>query len=274
VLGRIVTASTSGSEAATQARLDAHFDALDAHTDYLVRACELADRGTRLTALSVLERRALRGDAPARQALPGLLVGLGGPDADRTRLLQWLDEHGLHDPATPVTMRAGEAVREVRSVGLTITTEPRPSTLSKAGLALAERMNAAGQRGALAEARKLGQQLLELHPGHPMALSNLAGILQALGEPHAEVMRLYREALAQDPDYLFARCGLAFGLVQEGRLDEARELLDGLIERGELHLSEFRTLSMVQRAIAQAAGEHATVRAIDQVLQDLERQFG
>lgn len=62
--------------------------------------------------------------------------------------------------------------------------------------------------------------------------------------------------------------------MQEGRLDEARELLDGLIERGELHVSEFRALSVAQRAVAQAAGDHATVRAIDQVLRDLERQFG
>lgn len=136
-------------------------------------------------------------------------------------------------------------------------------------MALAERMGAAGRRGDLAEARRLGQQLLELHPEHPMALSNLASILQALGEPHDEVMRLFREALARDPDYLFARCGLAHGLVQEDRLEEARQLLDGLVERGELHISEFRTLS-----VAQAAGDLDTVRAVDQVLRDLERQLG
>lgn len=273
-LEQLAVQMKTGAGPGAQQHWDTHLDHLEAHTDYLVRACALADHLTRFITLEALKRRAEQGNADARQALPGLLVSLGGADTDRTRLLQWLDEHGLHDPAAPVPMRAGDEVREVRSVGLKITTEPRPTTLSKEGLALAERMNAAGRRGDLAEARKLGRQLLELHPDHPMALSNLAGILQASGEPHDEVMRLFREALARDPDYLFARCGLAHGLVQEGRLEEARQLLDGLVERGELHISEFRALSVAQRTVAQAAGDHATVRAVDQVLRDLERQLG
>ncbi len=62
------------------------------------------------------------------------------------------------------------------------------------------------------------------------------------------------------PDYLFARCGLARCLAQEGNLSEARALLDGLIEIEEWHRSAYRSLLLTQRALALASGKHEAAR--------------
>jgi hypothetical protein len=271
---RIILSEKIVGPAATQERLAAHRDGLDAHTDYLVRTCEIADEDSRFFALSVLKHRALRGDAAARQAVVALLVGLGGPDGERTDLLRWLEEHGLHTPGDPVPLRAGASVRQIRLLNIRLSTEPRPSPLPKADQALLVRMLEAMRRGASAQAHALGLQLRDRHPDEPLVLVNLAAAKELMGEPLADRERLYREALALNPDYLFARCGLARCLAAEGRTDEARALIDGLMEREEMHVSEYRSLMLAQQAIALALGDTMGVRATEKGLRELERHLG
>lgn len=261
------------SEAAAQPLWDARLDACDAHVDYLRRACELGDAAIRLLALAVLKRRAKRDDA-AREALSALLVSLGGPDSDRVALLEWLNAEGLRDPAVPAQLLAAGSVRPIRSFGMHIDAEPRPSPFSPAGTALAERMHDALGRRDLDLAYALALELRALHPEQAAAVANLAVIAQAQGATPGEVTSLYREALALGPEYLFARCGLARCLVDEGRIDEARALLEGLFDREQWHWSEYRSFTLAQRALALAQGEHQSVRILDETLRDVERRFG
>jgi len=62
-------------------------------------------------------------------------------------------------------------------------------------------------------------------------------------------------------------------LAGEGILEEARGLLDGLLEREEWHRSEYRNFLLAQSALALARGEHETARALQASILDLEHSF-
>lgn len=183
-------------------------------------------------------------------------------------LLNWLAEHGLRNRDQPADVWLTGQLRSIRSFGLRLSGEPRPSPFPPQGTALNERVHKAIGRGALDEALALARQL---HPEQPSALTNLAAIKEALGQPAAEITELYRHAHAMAPDYLFARCGLARCLASEGKVEAAHALLDGLLEREDWHFSEYRSFLLAQRALALASEEHETVHTLDASLRDLER---
>jgi len=87
----------------------------------------------------------------------------------------------------------------------------------------------------------------------------------------AEVTGLFRQALDLAPDDLFARCGYARCLVGEGHLDQARALLDGLLERQEWHQSEYRSYLLTQRELALASDEPEAARGVEASIAELER---
>lgn len=272
-LMRISRESRRSPEAAVQPAWDAALDACGAHADYLQRAAELGDAAIRLLALAVLKRRASLGDAPALASLTTLLTSLRGPDDARMTLLAWLGEQCLRNPAEPARVRLAGSVREIRSHSLHINAEPRPSPYSAAGTALAERLHVALARRDLEQAQELARQLHAMHPEQPSTLTNLATIGQALGATQQQTTRLFEQAHAMAPGHLFARCGLARCRVAEGRLDEARSLLEGLFERTDWHYSEYRSLLLAQRALADAQGDREAVRAVDASLADIGRRF-
>ncbi len=261
------------SEATAQSAWDAALDACSAHADYLQRAAELGDAAIRLLALAVLKRRATLGDAVALTSLTTLLTSLRGLDDGRMTLLAWLDEQRLRNPAEPARVRLAGSVRGIRSHKLNISGEARPSPYSAAGTALAEQIHAALARRALEQAHELARQLHAMHPEQPSTLTNLATIGQALGATQQQTTRLFEQAHAMAPEHLFARCGLARCRVDEGRLDEARALLEGMFERTDWHYSEYRSLLLAQRALADAQGDGEAVRAVDASLADIGRRF-
>ena len=265
--------SRQGNQAAVQARWEAQLDACDAHPAYLERAAELGDAAMRLLALGMLKQRAKAADAAAIDSLRWLLTRPCGPDTVRMELLDWLAEQGLQTRGQPVQILAAGQVHTTRSYGMHIHDRPRPSPFPPAGQALHQRVHQAIRRGALREALELAQRLHGMHPEQPGALNDLAAIQEAMDQPVDDIVALFRQALALAPDYVFARCGLSRCLAGQGRVDEARALLDGLHERAEWHHSEYRSLLLAQRALAQASHEEEAVSVIDQGLKELAQRF-
>ena len=272
-LAALASASKRGGEAAMRPV----WDACDAHADYLARAAELGDTVARFLALAVLKQRALHGADAARDTacvtLRQLLKCPCGPDEERMDLVNWLAEQGLHDRAEPIEVWLTGSLREIRSYCQDITNEPRPSPFPPAGTALNDRMHKAIARGAMREALALARRLRQAYPDEPSALVNLAAVEEALGHPAEKIVEMYRQAHAMAPDYLFARCGLAGHLAAAGNVDEARALLDGLMERKQWHRSEYRSFLMAQRALALAGGEHEAARAAEAGLREIEKGF-
>lgn len=246
-------------------------DTCDAHGDYLMCAVDFGDDASRMLALSVLKQRARRHDRVAVSSLTALLTHPSGPDSARMELLNWLIEEGLRDRKEPADVWLGGELRPIRSHGFRISDKQHPSPFPPQGVALNERIHAAIGAHNLPLALDLAQQLHQLYPDQPLTLTNLAAIMEGLGRPLAEVADLFRRAFALAPDDLFARCGLARCFAKEGDIDQARTLLDGILEREEFHRSEYRSFLMAQRAIAVATGDHQSVLAVDQSLVDIEQ---
>jgi tetratricopeptide (TPR) repeat protein len=256
---------------ALQERWDALIDTCEAHADYLGRAADLGDDAVRGLALQVLRRRALQGDAAAVGQLKVLLTCRRGPDGDRSRLLQWLVAQGLHDSDAPASVWMSGRLREVCSVHLNITDEPRPSPFPPDAAALNERVLEAIARQDLSTALALAAELLQQCPDQPSAYTNLAAIKEGLEHPPAEVRELYEQAHALAPDYLFAQCGLARCMADAGELEQARTLIGHLTERADWHRSEYRSYLLTQRQIATASGEFETAHRLHETILELTR---
>lgn len=255
--------------------LDQKWDAVlatcDAHVDYLAQAVSLGDEVARHLALSVLKQRAKQADAASLASLTAVLKNSSGPDDWRMDLVNWLIEHELQSASEPVDVWLNGEVRTIRSQSFTITDEAQTSPFPPQGTKLNERVLEAIGHGNLRLALDLATQLQQMHPEQPSALTNLAAIKEGLGVEQSEITDLYRRAHAIAPDYLFARCGLARGLARQGRVDDARNLLEGLMEREVLHRSEYRSLLLTQREMALAIGDVNAAAGLAKAFADFER---
>ncbi|MBU0704226.1 MAG: tetratricopeptide repeat protein, partial [Chloroflexi bacterium] len=81
-------------------------------------------------------------------------------------------------------------------------------------------------------------QALDVCPKDPSLLNNLAIAFQLQGRKD-EADALVHQIHEQHPDYLFARTGLAQRCIERGELEEARQLLEPLTQREQMHYSEF-----------------------------------
>jgi hypothetical protein len=165
-----------------------------------------------------------------------------------------MTEEGLQSKNPPVDVWLNGEVQTLNSRGWHITNEPQASPFPPRGTELNERMLSAIREDKLHLALELSNQLHGMYPDLPSPLANMAAIKEGLMHPPAEIMALYRQAHALDPDYLFARCGLARFLAGEGKVDEADQLLQVLMDRTTFHYSEARSFLLTQQKLALAMG--------------------
>ncbi|NJM40622.1 MAG: tetratricopeptide repeat protein [Anaerolineae bacterium] len=110
------------------------------------------------------------------------------------------------------------------------------------------------------EAETLLKEAVALEPDSPDLLNNLCKAYE-IQDRTDEARAMTEEIHRRFPDYLFARVTLAAVHAKEGRVEEAKALLDPLLTQTEFHISEFAALCMaeVELALAQnqrEAGQH------------------
>lgn len=267
---RLVGMSNTKGERELELRLRRHFDACDAHADYLGLAVELGGQGASMIAMHVLKSRTEQGDAAAKEQLVALLLRPFGPDSGRIELLNWLKQGELlgGDEAVPVLVNGQIETLTPRAFRLT----PEPMGRAKYPPALQKRYEAMVgmvRQGRLPEALAEARDICRLAPEVPMSHANVAVNLEGMGEADGEAEALFRRALELDEDYLFARAGLARVLARRGDADAAKAMLAPVFGRAEYHYTEWRAILLAQREMALAQGESAIVESIENSIADL-----
>jgi tetratricopeptide (TPR) repeat protein len=246
------------------------------HCDYLVAVAASGGNDARVLALAALRYLTNRyGELRegAIQALFELLRLPCGPDKVRSELHAMMADDDLLDGKTPVEMFVGGALAEIRPLAITIREGPtdEETVLEAADLARYLRALDHVADDDLPRALELMEDLLSRYPDYPRILTAAAMLRQGNDQPCECWAPLARRAAEIDPDYFFSRTGMARLLAAENKIEEARESLRPLLEREEMHRSEWRSLIGAQIAIAQAEGDFPAVARLRVMLRNFDR---
>ena len=148
----------------------------------------------------------------------------------------------------------GQELREMRMFATEIDRNPEPSDLPADLQALLEHSLRSFRAGRLEVTETGLNAILARVPDHQTALGNLAGLRARQGRDQ-ECRDLLRRFIAVHPDYLFARVNLAGLLIEDGELDAAKALLEGLAQRPQLHIQEVFALYGVLAMLSRAQGK-------------------
>jgi|SRR5579883_1077650 len=176
-----------------------------------------------------------------------------GPDASRLKAANAASAAGLI-PSGTVRMWTQGQWREVFLLNFEITDEPTealPPRVSNLVARALELMRA----GNADEAEPLLREALVAEPDCPAILNNLAVSFQMRGR-NTEAEALSREIHRRFPDYLFGIIAVARLAIRDGRLDEAKALLDQVITRKRFHTTEYVALAAGEIDWHLAKGQH------------------
>jgi tetratricopeptide (TPR) repeat protein len=177
------------------------------------------------------------------EMLKNFVLGPHGPDQMRIEAANSLCQRGLLPSGETWMYIRGER-QKVLLIGFEVgdESEDREATTpqvkkiaQQATLALYERD---WQR-----ARQLINEGLALDPDNLTLLNNLASVYEMQGRKE-KAYALVRGIHQRQPNYLFARVSLARVAIIDGELERAHELLEPLLQRKKLHVSEFDNLCM------------------------------
>jgi tetratricopeptide (TPR) repeat protein len=184
------------------------------------------------------------------EALRDFTLSDRGPDQQRVQASQVLSEAGMLD--SPVRMWLQGQWRDVSMMGFEVSGDPvrnHPPQVAELTERGVEALNA--RDGVAAES--ILRQALALEPNAPDILNNLGLALIQQGRQD-EADQLLHDLHARFPDYLFARVTLARRATLAGRLDEADALLEPLLKTRKLHFAEFAVLAMAEIELQLAHG--------------------
>jgi len=214
-----------------------------------------------------------RGDGPGRELalqLAGLFrtpvmlqvvhdfaLGQQGPDKLRLQACQLATQSGLLSNG-PHRLFLDGAWRDSGVLGIEIHTDVNERTQAPGVSDLVLQAITALREGNPAGAERVLRKALAIDPDDPVVMNNLALAVSQLGrtdESESLSIRLHE----RHPDYLFGRTALAGLASQRGDLERARKLLDPLLKRKRLHISEFSALCMAEVNLYLAEGNRQQV---------------
>jgi len=217
---------------------------LQQHPELVALAPHLLQRGDPAGRDFALSLAGMSDHPDLLAALKEFTFSQHGTDEQRMKASQIVSEAGLL-PSGPTRMWMGGEWHDVLLLNFEITdevhspyTHPEVSRLSEeAYYALQDHE---GQR-----AQHLLEQAIALEPDSPSLLNNLAMALEMQGQSE-RAQAMLREIYARFPDYFFGIAGIARLAIKDGDYEKARTLLNSLMQRKQLHYSEYDTLCMAQ----------------------------
>jgi tetratricopeptide (TPR) repeat protein len=194
----------------------------------------------------ILNLAELSGHKQLLSVLKEIALGTDGPDAMRLEAAQILTKHGVFSTGETIDLWLKGRQTPILMFEMEITDEPNIPPKMKASVArLIEQGYDALQSRDSIEAEQLMRKALAVHGDEPTILNNLALALEMQGKEE-EVNQIVEKLSTQFPDYFF---GLVFRVkkaISEGRLDDARPILDKMMKRTKMHFSELDAMCECQ----------------------------
>jgi tetratricopeptide (TPR) repeat protein len=184
-------------------------------------------------------------------------LGQRGPDDLRLRASQLAEEAGLLPPG-PRRLWINGQWRENKMLRTEIHTEPSERQHAPGIFDLLMQAVDALRAGKDAHAEGLLRKALDIDPNDPVVMNNLALAVSRLGrtdESEAITLLLHE----RHPDYLFGRTAMAGLAAARGEWNRARELLDPLLMRPRLHITEFTAVCTAEVNLYLAQGNREQV---------------
>lgn len=214
------------------------------HPEVIFLAPHLVERGDSMARDFVVRMAAVTAHPALVSAAKGFVFGKRGSLQERFEAAHILAEDNLL-PSGPLQIWSGGEMREILLLNMEISPEPEEYKLPRRAQTLAEGAVEALHEGEGERAQKLLEQALAISPDDPHLINNLAKALEMQGQ--IEKARLMMQELhIRFPDYFFGIIAAANQEVSQGNLEGAHELLNGLMQRKKLHISEFITLCQAQ----------------------------
>jgi tetratricopeptide (TPR) repeat protein len=181
--------------------------------------------------------------------LKRIAEGTFGSDDFRLSALHALVANGAWDKgATHKMFLRGQWI-DVKTQQPTITPEEESAPVPEGLDTLYEKATIAVRCGRLQEGERLWREFLAQAPEFHPACHNLAIALMRQGR-NAEAEMYLRKALDLNPAYLFALCSLALICLKENRIAEARALLDGITIPDRVHPDAMAAYCSAQTQVA------------------------
>lgn len=217
---------------------------LEQYPEIITLAPDLLQRGDPASREFILNLAKIGHDPALLEALKEFALGQRGPDNLRVQAAHLLVDVGIL-PAGSIRIWSRGEWRDVLLLDFNVTSEAsEPLHGPKAQSLLEEAYYALQERDARS-AQELLEEAILIDPDSPPLHNNLAIAYEMLGQTEKS-HALIREIHARFPDYFFGIAGVARLEVKEGNLKTARELLDSLLHRKQLHVTEFDSLCVAQ----------------------------
>jgi len=178
-------------------------------------------------------------------SLKEFVLSQNGPDAIRLEGSQILSKYKIFHSGEMVRLWLKESWTEIMMIGFQISRDAEPSTLKPSTLRLMEKaINALHAKNG-PEAEVHLRKAIEIQGDDPSLLNNLAMALQMQGK-QAESDSIADQITARFPDYFFGQVITVRRALNSKQLEKAKIILDKMMTKPELHVTEFSALCACQ----------------------------
>ena len=180
------------------------------------------------------------------KSLESFVLGREGPDSLRIETAHILARKGVLENGKKIDLWIKGELRSVIMVGFEIVSGPpekdnlHPSVKFLMEEAIDDLRRANGEKAE----RKL-RKAIAIQPNEPSLLNNLAVSLQMQGRM-AEANALADQIEKNFPDYFFGQLIAVKKSIAAGRIEKAKKILDRLMKKERLHVTEFSALCACQ----------------------------
>jgi Flp pilus assembly protein TadD len=222
-----------------QRDVSAYIDTHPEMLNFVADALLWGDTQSRETALHFVDMSAHSG---LLVILKDFALGQAGPDALRLEAFQLLSKYGIFENGQMVELwRKGEQT-PIMTLGFEISYESpeKPQLKPAVGQLMEQAVHALRTKDG-AEAESHLRRALRIQPEEPSLLNNLAVALQ-MQDKMTEANALADQIAEKFPHYFFGQVIAARRAIQAGDLEKTKTIIDQMMKKKELHVTEFGAL--------------------------------